>query len=68
MARGRPIFARKQVGHVAAFKQEKIGAEIQHPFQRAIEAAAYGAGAVDEGAAVGRVGANGAADIRHEAS
>ena len=38
----------KQVGHVAAFEQEKVGAPIQHPFQRAIESAAERAGTVDQ--------------------
>ena len=57
----------EQVGDVAAFEQEEIGAPVQDPLDGAIKAAADGAGTIDQRAAVGRIGADRMAEIRHQA-
>ena len=56
----------EQVGDVAAFEQEKIGAPVQDPLDGAVKAAADGAGTIDQRAAVRRIGADGMAEIRHQ--
>ena len=45
----------EQAGDIMALEQEQIGAPLQQPFQRAIEAAADGARTIDQRAAVRRV-------------
>ena len=48
----------EQAGDIVALEQKQIGAPLQEPFQRAIEAAADRAGTIDQRAAMRRVDAD----------
>ena len=48
----------EHVGDIAAFEQKQIGAPVQQPFERAIEAASQRAGTIDQRTAVRRIGAD----------